>query len=199
MQKLLLMQENDLFEYRDKIIDAFKDSAFLSGHLKKTDNAAYYHVLEDVKDFIQKIKSMSEKINLSLFEDFLTYHHQLIHTENPDKNKEFAAEIKDGISNLKDRIKKMNEIEKINRNAAETLKIIKETLDYNKNPQKKFQLTSKVDQGKSETKLEKSIAKIVKLKNEKIAVIKKEEKNMDYKLFKNYFTNYQSPSDMYKK
>ena len=35
MQKLLLMLENDLFEYRDKIIDAFKDSAFLSGHLKK--------------------------------------------------------------------------------------------------------------------------------------------------------------------
>ena len=63
---------------------------------------------------------------------------------------------------------------------------------------KKFQLTSKVDQGKSETKLEKSIAERVKLKNEKIAEIKKEEKNMDYKLFKNYFTNYQSPSDMYK-
>ena len=119
---------------------------------------------------------MSEKINLSLFEDFLNYHHQLIHTENPDKNKEFPAEIKDGISNVKDRIKKMNEIEKINRNAAETLKIIKETLDYNKNPQKKFQLTSKVDQGKSETKLEKSIAKSVKLEIEKIAEIKKEEK-----------------------
>ena len=82
-------------------------------------------MLEDVKDFIQKIKSMSEKINLSLFGDFLNYHHQLIHTENPDKNKEFVAEIKDRISNLKDRIKKMNEIEKINRNAAETLKIIK--------------------------------------------------------------------------
>ena len=29
------MQANDLFEYRDKIIDAFKDSTFLSEHLKK--------------------------------------------------------------------------------------------------------------------------------------------------------------------
>ena len=47
-------------------------------------------------------------------------------------------------------------------------------------------------------KSEESISKRVKLKNEKIAEIKKEEKNMDYKLFKNYFTNYQSPSDMYK-
>ena len=52
---------------------------------------------------------------------------------------------------------------------------------------------------KSEPKTEKSIAERVKLKNEKIAEVKKEEKNIDYKLFKNYFTNYQSLSDMYKK
>ena len=32
-----------------------------------------------------------------------------------------------------------------------------------------------------------------------VAEIVKEEKNIDNKLFKNYFTNYQSPSDMYKK
>ena len=32
-----------------------------------------------------------------------------------------------------------------------------------------------------------------------IAEIEKEEKSMDNKLFKNYFTNYQSPSDIYKK
>ena len=30
----------------------------------------------------------------------------LINTENPDKNKEFVAEIEDRISDLKDRIKK---------------------------------------------------------------------------------------------
>ena len=29
------MQANDLFEYRDKIIDAFKDGTFLSERLKK--------------------------------------------------------------------------------------------------------------------------------------------------------------------
>ena len=73
------MQANDLLEYRNKTIDVFKDGTFLSEHLKKTDNAAYGYVLKDVKDFIQKIESMSEKINLSLFEDFfLDYHHQLI-------------------------------------------------------------------------------------------------------------------------
>ena len=66
----VLMQTNDLFEYMDKIIDAFKDGTFLSEHLKKSDNAAYDYVLKDADDFIQKIKSMSEKNNLSLFEDF---------------------------------------------------------------------------------------------------------------------------------
>ena len=29
------MQANELLEYRDKIIDAFKDGTFLSEHLKK--------------------------------------------------------------------------------------------------------------------------------------------------------------------
>ena len=47
---------------------AFKDGTFLSEHLKKSDAAAHNYVLEDVKDFIQEIKSMEEKINLSLFE-----------------------------------------------------------------------------------------------------------------------------------
>ena len=66
----VLMQANDLFEYMDKITDAFKDSTFLSDHLKKSDNAAYDYVLKDADDFIQKIKSMSEKNDISLFQDF---------------------------------------------------------------------------------------------------------------------------------
>ena len=72
------MQANGLLEHRNEIIDAFKDGTFSSEHLKKkTDNAAYNYVLKDVKDFIQKIESMSEKINLSLSEDFLNHNHQL--------------------------------------------------------------------------------------------------------------------------
>ena len=48
-----------------------------------------------------------------MFEDFFEspspaiYAKILINTENPDKNKEFAAEIKDRISDLKDRIRRM--------------------------------------------------------------------------------------------
>ena len=74
----VLMQANDLLKYGDKIIQAFRDGTFLSEHLKKTDNAAYNYVLKDINSFIQEIKSMEEKIYLSLFEDFLHYHHQLI-------------------------------------------------------------------------------------------------------------------------
>ena len=61
---------------------------------------------------------MSEKINLSLLKDFFEssspadYAKTLINIKNPDENKRFVAEIKDRISNLKDRIKKMSETKK---------------------------------------------------------------------------------------
>ena len=180
------MQANDMLEYKDKIIDAFKNGIFLSGHLKTSDDAAHGHVLEDVKNFIQKIESMSEKINLNLFEDFfesqspVIYAKMLINTENPDKNKEFVAEIEDRISDLKDRRKKMSKTKQ--KNAAETLEIINEILDYNKNAQKNFQLPSKVNKGKSELKTEESIAERVKSENEKIAEIKKKKKILKKKI-----------------
>ena len=72
----VLMQANDISEYKDKIIDVFKNGSFLSGHLKTSDDDAHAHMLEDVKDFIQIIESMSEKNNLSL-KIFLNHNHQL--------------------------------------------------------------------------------------------------------------------------
>ena len=59
-----------MLKYRDKIIETIRDTIFLSEHLKKSDAAAYDYVLKDAKNFIQKIESMSENINLSFFEDF---------------------------------------------------------------------------------------------------------------------------------
>ena len=76
----------------------------------------------------------------------------------------------------------------------ETLKIIKEIFDYNKNAQKIFPLASRVDKGKSEPNVDKGksepktdrrklepkpeqgIAKRVILKREKIDEIKEKEK-----------------------
>ena len=67
------------------------------------------------------------------------YAKEHINTKTPDKNKtKIVAEIKQRIANLKDRIKKMSETEKINKNAYETLEIIKEIIDYNENAQKIF-------------------------------------------------------------
>ena len=86
-------------------------------NIKKTDIAAYNYVFKDVKNFIQEIESMSEKINLSLFEDFseskslVIYAKMLINT-SPDENKKIVAKIKDRISDLKDRIKEMSGTEK---------------------------------------------------------------------------------------
>ena len=59
---------------------------------------------------------MEEKINLSLFEDFFQssspaeYAKELINTKNADKKN--VEEIKNKISDLEDRIKKMNDKEK---------------------------------------------------------------------------------------
>ena len=90
------MQANRLFQYRYKIIDKFKNGIFLSGHLKTSDDAANYCVQEDVNDFIQGIKLMQEKINLSFFEGFFEssspadYVKELINTSNSDQNKEIV-------------------------------------------------------------------------------------------------------------
>ena len=133
-----------MLEYGDKIIEAFRDGAFLSEHLKNWDAAAYDYVLKYVNNFIQKIESMAEKINLSLFEDFFgssspaDYAKELINTKHLNENTEIVAEIEDRISDLKDRIKEMSETEKKYKNVDETLKIIKKLLDYNENAQKNF-------------------------------------------------------------
>ena len=58
------MQANNLLEFRDKIIDAFKDGTYSSEHLKKSDAAAYDYLLKD------EIKSIEKKINLALLKDF---------------------------------------------------------------------------------------------------------------------------------
>ena len=169
------MQANDLLEYRGKIIKAFKDGTFLSEHLKKSDDAAYNYVLKDVNKFIEEIKSMEEKINLSLFEEFFelsspaSYAKMLINIKNWNENKENVDEIKNRISDLEDRIKRMSEKEKKDKNADETLEIIEKTLDYNKDAQNYFHPASKVDKKKSEPRIEKGIADRVKLKNNKIA------------------------------
>ena len=90
----------------------------MSEYLKKSDAAAYDFMLKGVNKFIEEIKSMEEKINLSLFEDFFgfsspaDYAKELINTKNADKNKGIVEEIEDRISDLEDRIKEINEKEK---------------------------------------------------------------------------------------
>ena len=68
-----------------------------------------------------------------------------------------------------------------------TIKVLKKIFSFHQKLIKKNQNQN----------LKKSIAERVKLKNETIAEIKKEKKT--YKLFNEYFINYQSPRDMYKK
>ena len=55
----VLRHVNDILEYRDKIIHAFKNGIFFSERLKTSDDAAHDHVLEDVNNFIPKTESMA--------------------------------------------------------------------------------------------------------------------------------------------
>ena len=128
------MQAKNLLGYRNKIINVFKDVTFRSEHLKELDAAAYNYVLKDVNKFIKEIRSMEEKINLSLFEECFEYsapadYRKILIIKNWDENKENVEDIENRILALKDRIERMSEKEK---NASETLKIIRKILDYKK-------------------------------------------------------------------
>ena len=142
------MQANNLLEYRDIIMDTFKQGDFLPENLKEeSKDAPNNFVVEDVNRFTQKIESMSKNINLSLFNLFfesslIDYAKHIINLKNTTDNKEFVTEGKNRISGLKHKIKKMSEKEK--KSADETLKIIKEILDYNRQVQKAFALASKI-------------------------------------------------------
>ena len=59
-------------------------------------------MLKNVDNFAQEIESMSEKINLSLFEDFFksslpTDYAKMFINTSPDENKKIEEEIKDRI------------------------------------------------------------------------------------------------------
>ena len=58
----VLMQANNLLEYRKKIIDAFKDGTFLSEHLRELDNAAYDFMLNYVKEPFKKLNRWKKKL-----------------------------------------------------------------------------------------------------------------------------------------
>ena len=132
----ILMHANELSKSRNKIVKAFKDDIFPSEHLKKSDDAAYDFTLKNINEFIQEIRPIEEKVNLSLFEDFFQssstaeYAKMLINIKNEDENKEYVEEIKDRISDLNDRIKQMSDNEKKIKNAKETLEIINKIIDY---------------------------------------------------------------------
>ena len=72
---------------------------------------------------------------------------------------------------------------------------MEEIFNYNKNDQRWFLVPSEGDKGKSEPKPEKSIVERTKLRRESIAEIKREEKNINNKLFDYYFV-YSNPSNI---
>ena len=107
----MLMHANDLLKYRDVLISAFEKSIFffLFEQVKEESKNAFSEFVaeEEVSKFIQKIKSLSKNINLSLFNEFfesspVDYAKYLINLKNKKEIKEFATEAESRISSLKD-------------------------------------------------------------------------------------------------
>ena len=88
----------------------------------------------------------------------------------------------------------MSETEKKNKNANETLDIIKKILDYNKN----VHLASKVDKKESKELKFESIADRLKSRKQKLDMINKKKENINNELFKEYF-NYSNADTMIKR
>ena len=122
----------------------------------------------------------------------------LINIKNWDENKKIVEEIENRISDLEDEIKRMSKKEKKDKNANETVEIIKEILYYNEKAQKFFHRASKVDKRKSKSKIEESIAERIKLRGKKLDMVAKKKKNINNELFSYYF-NYPNPEIMFKK
>ena len=83
--------------------------------MKKSDDAVYDYALKNVNNFTQKIKSMAEKINLSLFHEFfesllVDYARYLINLKNTEKK--IVTEAENRISDSEDAMEKMSKKEK---------------------------------------------------------------------------------------
>ena len=102
--------------------------------------------------------------------DYVKY---LINLKNTEEKKRICNWGKKQNISFKRQNKKNEQKRKKNKSANETLKIIKEILDYNKNAQRFFPVLSEVDKEKSEPKTEESNAERTKLKRERIAEIER--------------------------
>ena len=93
------MQANDMWKYRIKLLRHLETILFV-WKFKKIRWCCVWLWVKNVNNFIQEIKSMEEKVNLSFFKEFFEllsppdYSKMLINTKNPDENKEIVAEIK---------------------------------------------------------------------------------------------------------
>ena len=110
---------------------------------------------------------MAEKINLSLLEDFfksssqVDYAKTFINTKNPDKNKESVGEIKDRLTDLKDKIKKkkMSEKEKEIKMLMRHQRLLKKFLGTIKMLKKVFCLHQKLIKENQNQRLQKELQK----------------------------------------
>ena len=128
-----------------------------------------------------------------MFEDIfessspVDYAKKLINT-SPDENKKIVEEIEDRISYLKDRIKRISEKEKKKmKMRMKHWRLLKKFLITIKMLKTFFILHQKLIKGKSKSKIEESIAERVKLRKQKLNIIRKKKENINNGLLNHYF------------
>ena len=135
------MYANDMLDYGDKIIEAFRNGNFSSEHLKKNRLCCLWWYIGRCKWFYSEnwIDGRKNEVCSRIF---------LNHQKSKWKQRNCSWNRRP-IIRFKRQKKKMSETVKKYKNADKTLKIIEEILDYNKNSQNFFLRASKVDKGKS--------------------------------------------------
>ena len=136
----------DIISFFEKGIFPYKGNVFKT----KEEESEEESEEERTKKIIKYIENESKSINYDLFKKHFNFVvpsaliKQLYEIKNRKKNNELVNVIKCGLSDLKDKIKKMSEDEKEIEKPDKILKIVKEILDFNKEIQKQGALGLKI-------------------------------------------------------
>ena len=138
-----------MFHTTENIVDFFKKGIFpFKGNVFKTkeeksEEKSEMKIEKPINDGIIFIEEKSKDINNYLFNKYCNFSalidlaKKLFETKDKKKNSELVEEIKNRWSNLKDETQKMSKEEMKNEKPDDILGIINETLDFNKEIQKR--------------------------------------------------------------
>ena len=126
-----------MYNNRQELINAFKAGIFTYTNGFRIEEESEELAQKRLKEFIEYIEKKSKGMNYDLFREYFDLSvpnalaKNLYELKNKNKNNELVKAIKNKWSNLKDRIKNINEQEKETEQPDKVLKIVEKYLDFN--------------------------------------------------------------------